>query len=145
MFRNAESSQYFVLSKEVFKRLGEDIIEKYRIDGKPVKLITKTIGKYTDIDIEDKIGNKIGKIQLRIADHSYNPQNNDLEARAGKFISVVITNNDATKNRFGGKYNLYFDPEKSYEYVIKKINEKIKDILNNWWELTKKQKKLRDI
>ena len=58
-----------------------------------------TIQVYADSDIEQD--EPIGCIQLRIADHTENINNVDRFGRCDFYISVVVADNDVTRNRFG--------------------------------------------
>lgn len=75
-------------------------------------------GKYSSLRIVDKEGDRIDRVQLRIADHTYNPRNNDDAARGGRFISVEIANVNATKGKFRTSYSLQFDGTDTYDDVL---------------------------
>jgi hypothetical protein len=114
------------LEFKVLTEINDDIIKEY--EGLEIRSTSNR--KYRDIDIYDKDDNLVDNIKLRVSDHSYNPANNDMDAREGKFISVEITNNDPTAHRFHGRYSLKFDSSNTYEEIVDAVNEKIMEIID---------------
>lgn len=115
-------------------RTGEGLLDTYEIDGYELKIDWSDCasGKYCRINIYDLEDEKVGHIQMRISNHSYNPRNNDESALKGDFISLVITNKDETAHRFLGRYNLCFDGYDDIQDVIDALNERVSDILFFW-------------
>lgn len=77
------------------------------------------------------------KIVLRIADHTENIFNNDRYSGADYYISVVITNHDVTKNRFGmtnsferrsNEYLLEYTSDNNFDEIIQEIEGLVDDI-----------------
>jgi hypothetical protein len=103
---------------EVYKIINEDNRENYDEDD---------IEEFSD----GKKGMLIDYIELRIADHTHNPQN----VKSEHFISVVIRNNDPTENKFlMGKWHnhsIYFNDEYTSEEVVSSIESEILDIIAN--------------
>jgi predicted GNAT family acetyltransferase/8-oxo-dGTP pyrophosphatase MutT (NUDIX family) len=99
--------------------------ERYRIEHHGGKT------KYSSLWVVGKDDEVIHDIQLRIADHTYNPRNNDASALAGNFISVEIANVNPTKDRFNTAYSLQFDGEDTYEDVLDRVQERLREILSN--------------
>jgi hypothetical protein len=101
--------------------------QKYNIDpvrrgnwgaGKYNTLMVKVPYKGEDVEVES--------IELRIADHSYNPRN----VTADYFFSITIANRDATAGRFYGSHNLSFDGSDTYDEVVEKAKEYIIEIVD---------------
>jgi hypothetical protein len=114
------------LRKEVVDGLSESLIEEY----KGLKIGLTSGLKYKRITLTDKEGNRVDSIGLRIADHPYNPKNNSVDEREGKFISLEFFENDPNSGRFGGKNSLQFDSSNTYEEVVEEVNDRIKRIIN---------------
>lgn len=113
--------------------LSNDVSGEYETNGVTVTISGKArkgeyTSKYSSLWIQDKDENDIGRIELRIADHSYNPANRSMLEDG--FISVVIANKDETAGRFSGAHNLYFDGDNEYEEIVEQVKEKIQDILD---------------
>lgn len=120
---------------EVQSELANMLITEYEVDGYKLQLSPNTRSKYNNLNVTANIDDEdydVGTIELRIADHSYNPQNNSMNAREGNFISVVIANKNATKNKFSNAYSLYFDEDNDVNDVAEEVNERIDEILNSW-------------
>jgi hypothetical protein len=122
------------LLHECHFNLVQDISGEYETGGIEVKVQGRPdhsgyTGKYSSLSIWDKDENDLGDIELRISDHSYNPRNNAGKSWDG-FISVVIANEDETKERFSGSYNLYFDGDNSYEDIVEQVKERIQEIID---------------
>ena len=130
-FDTRESTADELLNKVYFD-IDKDIIKEYEENGVKLKISTQKTGKYRSINIENENGDEIGSIKLRIADHSYNPQNNDIDAQSGNFISVEIANKNETEGRFHGKYGIQFTGDSEYNDVIDAVNERIKEIIYSW-------------
>lgn len=85
-------------------------------------LYGKKVGKYTDID----------GISLRISDHSQNPNN----IKSDISLSVVISDNDKTKERFRDRYSAYnkrhkeihFNSSQDINLIIKEIGYEMEDL-----------------
>ena len=85
-------------------------------------------GKYTEIEVVDKDSDEVvGYIELRFADHSYNPANN--YGKQGAFISVVVNTNDPTENKYHGMYNLRYDDGADADEILEDIDERMEDIM----------------
>jgi hypothetical protein len=78
-----------------------------------------TIQVYADSDIEQD--EPIGCIQLRIADHTENINNVDRFGRCDFYISVVVADNDVTRNRFGMS-NSFDRRSNEVEILVKSID-----------------------
>lgn len=134
------------LLNELHMALSQHINEMhFDVDGNTLKASIDHnnrgyIPKYSVISIEytfdegtdDERTVTLDTIQLRLANHSYNPANNDMQARSGNFISIVVANDDPTSGRFYGRYNLYFNDDNTVEDVVYELNERIQDIINKW-------------
>jgi hypothetical protein len=115
------------LESEVYSNINSDIIEEY----KGLRIEVPFTSKYRHIDIYDKNDNLVDSIELRIADHPYNPANNDSNADSGKFISVEVFEKDKTDGRFNGKYSLQFSGSDSYNDIVEDVNERVKGIIDD--------------
>lgn len=128
------------LESEAYHNLGGDLETTFKADnGETYKIKHTGKGKYSKLIIEDKNGDEIDSVQLRIADHTYNPRNNDDAAREGKFISVEIANVNATKEKFNTSYSLRFDGTDTYKNVLEQVKDKLDEILSNKIEYPKEQ------
>lgn len=92
--------------------------------------------KYNTINVYDERENYKGCIQLRIANHTENIHNVDRFGQCNYHISVVISNYDATKQRFGmanaferrrNERELVFNEDDNFDGVIESINELIEE------------------
>lgn len=120
------------LESTVYHNLGGDLETTFKADnGEIYKIEHSGKGKYSRLSVLDKNGDEIDNVQLRIADHTYNPANNDDAAREGKFISVEIANENKTKGKFHTSYSLQFDGEDTYQDVLDKVRERLSEILEN--------------
>lgn len=120
------------LESEVYQNLGANLETSFKADnGETYEIKHGKKGKYSTLNIIDKNGDEIDAIKLRIADHTYNPANNDSDAKSGKFISVEISNANPTKDRFNTRYSLGFDGENSYDQVLESVKERLNEILEN--------------
>lgn len=96
--------------------------------------------KYNEINVDNGLDENdddykiLGKINLRIADHTENIFNVDRFGGADYHVSVVIANLDKTRNRFGmsnaferrrNEVELLFDGDTDLDEVVDKINEEI--------------------
>jgi hypothetical protein len=125
------------LENEVWSNLGADLEGKVEKDGKEYTIRHSGKGKYSDLIIEDADGEEVDRIQLRIADHTYNPRNNDNSAREGKFISVEIANVNATAKKFNTAFSMRFDGTDTYEKVLEDVQERVNEIIDNKIEFPK--------
>ncbi|MDR1883064.1 MAG: hypothetical protein LBR26_09850 [Prevotella sp.] len=125
-FENPVESSRELLD-EVYYNINNDIIDKY--EG--YRIGTIHTGKYRSLDIYDSNDNLVDVIQLRIADHPYNPANNDTDARSGKFISVEVFEKDPTRGRFNGRYSLQFNSNSEYDEIVEAVNERIREIIDD--------------
>lgn len=94
------------------------------------RLSVKNIAKYSTIDVY-KGDDIVDTIQLRIADHSYNPANNDTDACMGKFISVVVADTDPTLYKYLGAYNIHFKPFDDVNNIVTAVRDRIENIIEN--------------
>jgi hypothetical protein len=133
-YDSREQSANELLNK-IEDNIHENIPSVREINGKQYKISIPKYGKYRDIQVNDINGKEIDTITLRISDHAYNPKNNDIAQKEGRFISIEIANKNETQGRFGGAYSLQFTGEDTeseiYNQVNKKIDEIIKKILNS--------------
>lgn len=97
--------------------------------------------KYNMIEVlgnEDENGDYevLGKIRLRIADHTENIHNVDRHEKGDYHISVVIADFDKTEQRFGflnamerrkGEFELKFDSDTNLEDAIYEIEQQIEE------------------
>lgn len=109
--------------------LPQDVCGAYDIEGQTLNLTTHGSGKYNTLWVSDEQENELGDIKLRIADHSYNPRNNQ-DVDLG-FISVVIANQDETEDRFNGIHNLRYSGSDDYEDIVSAVKERIEEILSD--------------
>jgi DNA repair protein RadC len=117
-----------ILESDVYSDIHKDLDKKY--NGLNINIPSR--GKYRTISVENTKGDEVGSIQLRIADHSYNPSNNNDSARSGNFISVEIANKNETAKRFNGKHGLQFNGENTYDEIVGAVNDRIKEIIDSW-------------
>ena len=85
--------------------------------------------KYNDISVYDD-GEYLGKITLRIADHSENIRNRDRFSNSDFHLSVVIAELDKTKERFDmgrkpNEFEIYFDSSYSKDEIIEEIEDNL--------------------
>lgn len=129
--RNVELEQ-----SRSFKRINEPTVNlRYEVEELLEKqgLIGRS-AKYTTLNFGDK------DVKLRIADHSWNPANNNRFGFYDYYLSVVIVNLNATFNRY--KHNvrdgeeIYFDDSFTAEQIVKDINDKLDEIKGNIMETT---------
>lgn len=128
------------LLNEVQQNLKNEIIKEHSINDYTLKIEPSTNRKYNSINvyvthlnnspIDDEV--YIGEIELRIANHSYNPKNNSINAKEGNFISVVIAENDKTINKYHGNFNIHFNGNNTLSDVASEVNERIEEIISNW-------------
>jgi hypothetical protein len=97
--------------------------------------------KYNNIEVDNGLDVfddgyiEYGTIQLRITDHSENVANNDRYSFSKYFISVVIADEDATKNQFlqsvyerrRNEVELYFDSNNDVSEIISEIESAIEE------------------
>jgi len=127
----SEDNSKELLSK-VEDNLGDDISDEIEVDGYELKVQGRSGKKYSVIDIiynkddEDFI---IGSIKLRIADHAYNPRNNQIDT---DFISVEIVNENLTAGRFGGIKSLEYDGDSDYDDIVNDVKERVLEIVERW-------------
>lgn len=119
------------LESEAYNSLGDALEKTFKAkDGNEYKVVHAGRGKYSYLIIEDMDGNEIDRVQLRISDHTYNPRNNDSDAREGKFISVEIANVNETAKKFNTSYSLRFDGENTFDEVLGKVEARLDEIIN---------------
>lgn len=120
------------LLEEVTQKLGRDILSEH--EGLTIRVPhwKDTYNKYRQIVVE-KDDEEVGTIKLRIADHSYNPRNNNVDFSGNEgFISVEIANTDPTADRFHGQHSLQYDGTATYDQILDDVNERIKEIIWGW-------------
>lgn len=92
--------------------------------------------KYNTINVYDEDETYQGCIQLRIANHTENIHNVDRFGSCDYYISVVIANYDATKQRFGmsnaferrrNERELVFGEDDNFDGVIEEIDNLIEE------------------
>ena len=104
----------------------EDVERENKLDSLLYDLQKHFGGKYSDIPVKNRFGNV--NLKLRIADHTHNWGNNE----GAYFISVVVSDNDATESIFidsGMDRSLRIDSGYSLLEGIKEINDAIDDYL----------------
>ena len=96
--------------------------------------------KYNKINVYDENDDYLGCIQLRISDHTENIMNIDKYGDCDYYISVVISDYDITKKRFGmrnaferrgNEFEVNFDSDNNYEEIIDYIQSLIKECEEN--------------
>lgn len=92
--------------------------------------------KYNTINIEDSEETYRGCIQLRVANHSENVGNIDRFGNCNYYISVVIADYDATKEKFekgrrSNEIELYFDTDSKLDEVINEVDSQIAEFREN--------------
>lgn len=116
------------LEQDVFFGINKEIEGERTVDGVTVNIQSDGNSKYRTISVEDKDGNEVGSIQLRISDHTYNPSRN---TKGSDFISVEINNRD--RGRYSsGRYSLRFTGDDTFEEVADAVNERIDEIISGW-------------
>lgn len=91
--------------------------------------------KYNVISVYDDEDNRVGCVQVRVADHSENVSNIDRYLKCDYSLSVVIANLDKTKGRFltsvyerrSNEDEEYFSSDDSFEDIISFIEDWIED------------------
>lgn len=92
--------------------------------------------KYNTINVLSDDEEYRGCIQLRIADHTENINNIDRYGSCDYYISVVISDYDATNQRFGmanaferrrNEFELKFQSEDDFEGIIEEIENQIEE------------------
>lgn len=92
--------------------------------------------KYNTINVYDEGEEYKGCIQLRIADHTENIHNIDRYGSCDCYISVVISDYDATNQRFGmvnaferrrNEFELKFQSEDNFYGIIEEIQNQIEE------------------
>jgi len=112
--------------------LGLNIIKKYEGMDIEVHGWRRFANKYSTIEVS-KGDEHIGSIKLRIADHTYNPANNNMQyGRYEDFISVEIANFNATEKRWHGGKSLKYNKDSDYDTILEDVNERIKEIIDGW-------------
>lgn len=90
--------------------------------------------KYNIVDVYDENEEYKGCIQLRISDHTENIHNIDRYGSCDYYISVVISDYDVTKQRFGmtnsferrrNEFEITFSSEDNFDDVIEEIENQI--------------------
>lgn len=131
-----DANIYDLLGEEEIETIKEKKID--RINKKTEDLLSEVENhykdlygnyKYNDILVYDE-EEYLGKITLRIADHSENIQNRDRFSNSDFHLSVVIAELDKTKERFdmGRKQNeieIYFDSFNSKDEIIDEIEDSL--------------------
>jgi hypothetical protein len=92
--------------------------------------------KYNTIKIEDSEETYRGCIQLRVANHSENIGNIDRFGNCNYYISVVVADYDATKEKFekgrrSNEIELYFDTDSELDEVINEVDSQIAEFREN--------------
>ena len=78
--------------------------------------------KYHNIRVEYGSNNEYKRISVRISDHTENINNIDRFGRCDYYVSIVISDNDATRNRFG-ETNSYERRHNEYELKFDSIDD----------------------
>lgn len=92
--------------------------------------------KYNTINIEDSEETYKGCIQLRVANHSENLGNIDRYGNCNYYISIVIADYDATKDKFekgrrSNEIELYFNTNSNLDEVINEVDSQIAEFREN--------------
>jgi hypothetical protein len=123
-----------------------------------VQLYVKTKyggGKYSAISVFEEapadpdFPEILGAIQLRIADHSENVNNNDRFGGSDFYLSVVIADVDATSGKFSqsmydrrrNEKEIYFTSDDQFDGVIEEIEDEIQQAREYIWDKSKKYAK----
>jgi len=117
------------LESKVYSNIHIDLINEYESNGNKLNIKTPSSGKYRRIIVENEKGEDVGEIKLRISDHAYNPANNNFE---NDIVSIEIANENKTAKKFNGLYGLRFNGENTYNEVVELVNDRIKEIIDNW-------------
>jgi hypothetical protein len=95
--------------------------------------------KYNDVDVFDEHGEYFGCINLRISDHTENIYNVDKYAKCDYYLSVVISDQDPTEDRFSqinalerrkNEIHIKFNSDDGLDDIISKINLTIDGLSN---------------
>ena len=135
--RNSLKSEYIksanVDTDEIIDEIQNRVKEKYNIGG-----YFQYGSKYQDIDVYDEMDEdeKIGCVQVRVADHSQNARNLG-KSNCEEKVSFVIANVDPTANRFlplGKEYYFtsYQTVDEIWEEIVEIIDEKIDDVRDSY-------------
>jgi len=127
----SEDNAKELLSK-VEDNLGDDISDEIEVEGYILKVEGHSGRKYSSINIiynKDDEDFEIGSIKLRIADHAYNPRNNQIDS---DFISVEVANENLTAERFHGIKSLQYDGDSDYDDIVSDVAERILEIVERW-------------
>jgi hypothetical protein len=93
--------------------------------------------KYNIIDILDNEHEYLGRIKLRITNHTENIMNIDRFEKANYHVSVVISDYDETEKRFGmtnaferrrNEFEMKYNSDYTPEEIIEEINFKIEEL-----------------
>ena len=90
--------------------------------------------KYIKIDVFDEMDEDeyIGCVQVRVGDHSQNPNNIDRFSDCDKNLSFVISNLDATKEKFNPDSDeFYYNSESSLNFILENIKSKIDNAIED--------------
>ncbi|MDR0766440.1 MAG: hypothetical protein LBF09_05865, partial [Odoribacteraceae bacterium] len=85
-------------------------------------------GKYTWLVVSDATGDEVGRIRLRVADHTYNPSRNE---EGDNFISVEIANTGRGRYQ-PGEHRLSFGNENSIDDIRDGIGQRVTEIVDGW-------------
>ena len=85
---------------------------------------------YSDVILgEDGNGNDVF-LQIRVKDHSENPLNK-VKSLAEYFLSIVITNKNATAKRFNSGTELYFSGDDTLDEIKEEVFDYIQNIIDD--------------
>jgi hypothetical protein len=116
------------LLTHVIRNIQNDIIKEIDVDNQKLKIVVPKVSKYTSISIRNEQDETIDTIELRIADHTYNPSNNQSGIN---FISVEIANVNPTEGRWNTRYSIGFNGSSNYQDVVDAVNDRIIEIVED--------------
>lgn len=127
MFEDGELRvESFAANEETAQELLQEVeadIHKYITKGiddcNDWEIYIPSSGKYRAVVFTN--GDKEFSATLRIANHTYNPNNNTQEQREGYFVSVEIANNNPTSSRFRTYYSERFNGSNTIQDVVKRL------------------------
>lgn len=120
---SADELEYDVYNG-INKKIEGDII----VDGVPLSVSVGRASKYRDIIVYDKENNEVGRIVLRISNHTYNPSRN---TKGNDFISVEINNRDRGRY-YPGMRQLRFTGDNTFEEVVEAVKNRMEEIISGW-------------
>ena len=108
------------------------------VDGRKLRLDAREAfgKKYSTVKVIDEAsGERVGEIQLRLADHSRNPGNDWRGGEDTRTVSVVLNSADPTEGRWHGG-DLRYGEEADAERIVEDVRARIEEIVagESWGE-----------